>query len=143
MACIDRRWLCFIPEQVLPLGNSTPDLHQCAEVLVGIYKSFLRTWTIWQDPDSSSVMYARNYKRQLDGEVANRNLIDEETCLSKDQSAIANNLRRMWTAAQIVASPYGQWFSLTKPPDPATGDAEQEKFEVMGSGGRFPGTCWA
>ena len=41
----DHRWLVFLPEQFMPLGNTTPDLHVVAEMLVGVYKQV--TFEFW------------------------------------------------------------------------------------------------
>ena len=38
MALIDPRYRCFLPEQIMPLGNTTPYVLQGAECLVSIVK---------------------------------------------------------------------------------------------------------
>lgn len=139
----DPRWLCFLPEQFMPLGNATPDLHQCAELLVGIYKGAMRTWTMLHDPDAREVLLAKNYDAELHATCRARNEPLGQTGLSIEQTTISNSIERTWTTAQIVAAPYGTWFSPDKPPDPSTDEVLQYDYEIMGTGGRFPGKRWA
>ena len=138
----DPRWLCFLPEQLMPLGNSTPDLHQCAELLVGISKRAMRMWVLSNDPDSKEVLYARNYDAELRKDCDKRNE-PQAAGPTKDQTTIRNSIKRTWITAQIVAKPYGGWFHPRKPPDANTEDCELEDYQVMGTGGRFPGKEWA
>lgn len=141
-ALIDARWLCLLPEQFMPLGNTTPDLHQCAELLVGIMKTALRVWTMSHEPEDRTVLKAKNYDAAL-REVNHKRNHPQATGRSQDQDAIANAIKRTWVTAQIVATPSGTWFTPEKPPDPNTGIAELHNYQVKGTEERFPGKEWA
>lgn len=131
------RWLCFLPEQFMPLGNATPDLHQTAELLVSLGKTAMRIWTMAQEPERIDVLKARNYDAKLQQTSRERNQ-PQESGLSTDQINITNSIERTWITAQMVATPYGTWFSPSKPPNPETGMSDLHDFEVMGTGDLFP-----
>ena len=136
-AVIDRRWLCFLPEQLMPLGNTTPDLHQVAESLVFRCKRAMRTWVLTRKPGDVTVLHAKNYDEVLQNHIKSSN--SGAVGISQDKDSIKKQLPRMWTTAQIVAADYGTWFLPNVPPDLKASDVNQAiTTAVMGTGGRFP-----
>lgn len=131
-AVCDHRWLVFLPEQIMPLGNTTPDLHQVAEMLVGIYKGFMKKWAMGLGPTSKEVLFAANYDEAMQAECMRKNnrAGDEP---SEEMATIRKTIHRMWVTCQAVATEYGVWF-LPEKFEPA---AKQEPKE-MGTGGMFP-----
>lgn len=133
-AFMDRRWLCFLPEQIMPLGNTTPDLHQIAEMLVYRCKAAMKLWTVNRKPDDTEVLLAKNYDESLHVDIEQRN---NGTKVPQDRDSIRAQLKRMWIAAQMVAAEYGTQFYPDLPPN-AEGVCEKDTAIVVGTGGRFP-----
>lgn len=132
----------MLPEQFRPLGNTTPDLHQCAELLVGIIKTALRVWTMSHEPEDSTVLKAKNYDAALQAASHTRNQ-PQATGRSQDKNAIANAIARTWLTAQIVATPSRTWFSPEKPPDPITGISELHSvYSLLSSEGNWRAVPW-
>lgn len=126
----DPRWLVFLPEQFMPLGNTTPDLHVVAEMLVGVYKLFMKTWAMGLGPASKKVLLAANYDEAMQAECTRRNELAGD---EQEKAKIRRTIHRMWVTCQAVAREYGEWFL----PDKLEPGARQEEME-MGTGGRFP-----
>ena len=139
-ALIDHRWLVFLPEQFMPLGNTTPDLHQVAEMLVGRYKSTIRSWAEGKFPDSSDLRLARNYDAVLHADCSARN-VKQGNADSEDMEAIRGSIKRMWLACQVVAKPYGERFhpSRLQLNGRNANVIAQTTTEEIGTGGVFPG----
>ena len=149
MAFLDPRWRCFVLEQILPLGDTTPDLHMVAEMLVAIYKHAMRAWCVSQEPDCADLLLARKYDEQMHKRCQERNA-GNSTGEGDDMESIFKAIGKMWVAAQIVAAPRGHEFSPALLPgsDAAIeGDREAEfreaNFTVTGSGGAFPELKWS
>jgi hypothetical protein len=136
-AVIDRRWLVFLPEQYMPLGNTTPDLHQVAEALVFRCKQAMRGWVLTRRPGDDAVLCAKNYDEVLQAHVHKSN--DGAVGVPQDKDSIRKQLSRMWTTAQVVAADYGTQFIPDLPPNSETGANERgTTTPVIGTGGRFP-----
>lgn len=148
MACKDRRWMCLVPEQVMPLGDTTPDLHQTAEMQVSTYKRIMRAWALRKDPDCDDLLLAQNYNEEMHKQCKKRNE-GNDTGGGKDMLAISGSIRKLWIAAQIVAADRGKVFHPQLLPgyDKAKGGHETEMgvgtFTVRGSGGDFPEAKWS
>lgn len=137
----DPNWRVLLPHQFLPLGNTTPDLHQVAELLVRIYKAALRKWTVMKRPDSTELLLAKNYDEELH-EVCKLRNTAEDPSAAKDKHAIRGSIRRAYIAAQCVATPRGEVFQpMLAPGDVKRGGRltrqHKAKFKVVGSGGYF------
>lgn len=131
-AFCDWRWMVFLPEQFMPLGNTTPDLHQTAEMLVGRYKADMRRWTIGKHPESRDLKYASSYDEVLQQACARRNQLNKDG-VYEDKESISKSIRRMWVTCQIVAAEHGERFTPTSFP---TGD--EALPQEVGTGGKFP-----
>ena len=147
-ALIDPRWRCLLPEQFMPLGNTTPDLHQTAEMLVAAYKGAMKRWTLEQDPEQHELLYSANYDNVMQAENARRNE-GNDTDQGLDQTAIRASLRKTWITAQIVATEYGVSFKPMLAPGERKEwgghptESRQANFYVMGTGGKFPEAKWS
>lgn len=144
-----RRWLCLVGEQFLPLGNTTPDLHQPAEMQVGTYKGVARAWTLDQPPDSQALLLSKSYDEVMHLECEKRNEAGDDGAPPKNQSSITKSTRRLYITAQIVAADAGEKFKPLLPPgyyEDRGGHPTEWRhgnFEVVGSGGKFPEAKWA
>lgn len=134
-ALIDRRWLCFRPEQIMPLGKATPDLHQPAEMLVARGKYSMESWASQLDPRNKKALLSANYEAALSEGVKKRN---DGTAARQDRDAIRRSVHKAYKAAQIVAADLGHAFHPLKAPNPETGQTNQHHELCMGTGGRFP-----
>lgn len=146
-AFYDVRWRCFLPEQLMTLGDTTPDLHQSAEMLVGIYKRAMKNWLLEQDPEAPETLAAKHYAEAMQKRCRERN-VGRHTGTAEDQRAITGSIRRLWITSQIVAAPYGQVFTPQLPPGSSEdgGHATEfaaANFTVKGSGGQFPEAKWS
>lgn len=135
-AFIDCRWRVFLPEQFMPLGNTTPDLHQTAEMLVGRCKGDMRRWAMHKSPECPELKYARFYDQVLHEACEGRNKPDKDG-LYADRESIRKSIRRMWVTCQIVAAEYGERFRPSPFQDGEV-DEEDELPEEIGTGGKFP-----
>ena len=140
MALHNPKWRCILPEQRMPLGVSTPDLHQTAEMLVGTNKKGLRAWTI-KPRQGADLKLTKSYDDALQALVATRNQLDQGNS-SKEKRAILRSIRRSWITFQIIARPAGEWFR----PQLAPGDMKRggnetafvlALFWLVASGGEF------
>lgn len=147
-AFIDPRWRCFLPEQFLPLGDTTPDLHQTAEMLVGLTKWVMKKWTLDQHPEEQKLLLAASYDKvmQLASDIRNEG---NDTGDGKDQTSIRASLRRTYITAQIVATDHGVTFSPLLAPGERQEwgghptEFRQANFQLKGTGGRFPEAKWS
>lgn len=131
-AVLDHRWLVFLPEQLMPLGNTTPDLHQVAEMLVGVYKTRMKRWALGKETSAKDLMLAVNYDEVMQAECLKRNQQAGDQP-STEMTKIRKTIHRMWVTCQAVATDYGVWFQPTL----YEAGAKPEPIE-MGTGGRFP-----
>lgn len=149
MAFKDARWRCLVPEQLMPLGNTTPDLHQPAEMLVATYKGIAKAWTLNEEPESPALLLAKSYDEVMHRECVERNKPQEGNTPGRNQAALQGSIRRMYITAQIVASPYGVAFKPRLPPGYDTDkgghptEFREANFTVTGSDGRFPEGGWS
>lgn len=136
-AMIDHRWWVFLPEQLMPLGNTTPDLHQTAEMLVSIYKGAIRSWAIRCNPEAPELKRARFYDEVMQKHCEAQNVPDGQG-VTKDMHSIRGSIARMWKCCQVVAKPRGERF-LPSLLNPVTFQLQEnvDDFEV-GTGGAFP-----
>ena len=132
-AMMDHRWLVFLPEQFMPLGNTTPDLHQTAEMLVGIYKAAMRRWAEGRSTRDGDLKQAKCYAAKMNELCSERNTADE-TGTTPEMTSIKKSIHRMWITCQVVAKPVGDRFR----PQPFPG-VEIVPDEEIGTGGAFPG----
>jgi len=137
-ALIDFRWLVFVPEQFMPLGNTTPDLHQVAEMLVARSKAAMRAWATFKCPDNPKLHLARRYDKILQENCVERNKKDADG-LCDDIISIRKSIQRMWVTCQIVAAQFGQRFQPSAFPRGV--HLEEPVDDVpcqVGTEGRFP-----
>lgn len=134
-ALIDPRWLVFLPEQFMPLGNTTPDLHQVAEMLVGLYKGVMRRWATRKGTTAEELKCAQKYNEEMHKVCDERNAREGQG-ESAEMRTIRRSIARMWRTCQVVATDFGVSFqpSLFDPADHGTELAATE----VGTGGRFP-----
>ena len=136
-AVIDRRWLVFLPEQYMPLGNTSPDLHQVAEALVFRCKQAMRGCVLTRRPGDDAVLCAKNYDAVLQAHFHKSN--DGAVSMPQDKDSIRKQLSRMWTTTQVVAADYVTQFIPDLPPNSETGANERgTTTPTIGTGGRFP-----
>lgn len=149
MAFKDARWRCLVPEQLMPLGDTTPDLHQPAEMQVATYKGIARRWTLAEDPESKALLLAKSYNEVMHQECVKRNEPQDSNTPGRNQVALQGSIRRMYITAQIVASAHELKFYPRLPPgyDTTKGGHPTEfsraNFQVTGSDGRFPEGAWS
>ena len=145
MAASDPRWMCFLPEQFLPLGDGTPDLHQTAEMQVSLNKRVMRQWAQGKDPDSPDLKKARCYAEEMHTKCRERNAGDNPS-QCKDAKSIQASIYDMWVTAQIVAADFGKEFAPRLLPG-TDGNGSNEfttaAYTVEGTGGRFPPDKWS
>lgn len=143
------RWLCLVGEQLMPLGKTTPDLHQAAEMQVGMYKSVAREWTLEQNPDCPALLLSKSYDDVMHAECAKRNHVQADGTPAKNQSSIEASVRRLYITAQVVAAEEGEVFRPMLAPgyyaDKGGHPTEwkEANFHVIGSGGNFPEAEWS
>ena len=146
MAWIDPRWLCLLPEQMMPLGNTTPDLHQTAEMLVAITKTSIKDWTLEREPEDPALLITKSYSDAMQAASVHRN-VGNATGHGQDQVSIRDSINKMWICAQILATEGGKVFNPTLAPgDLARGglmDAFcKAAFYVVATGGYYPPNKW-
>lgn len=133
-AACDHRWLVFLPEQYMPLGNTTPDLHQTAEMLVANSKRDMRSWSTEQDPQAPALRFARNYDQVMRSKIEARNVKGPDG-MSEDMRSIKESIRNCWVTCQVVAAEQAHRFTPAPFPD---GSAQAVRPDEFGTGGRFP-----
>lgn len=149
LAFKDPRWRCLVSEQLMPLGDTTPDLHQPAEMQVATYKGIAKAWTLDQSPESADLLLATSYNEVMHSECIKRNEWQDSTTPGKNHLALQGSIRRLYITAQIVAAGLGEVFYPWLAPgyDEAKGGHPTEfrraNFTVTGSDGRFPEGEWS
>lgn len=150
MAFIDpSKWMCVVPEQLMPLGKTTPDLHGPAEMQVGMYKGVAKEWTLEQPPRSKALLLSKSYNEVMHEECARRNQPKENGKPGKNLSSIKKATRRLYITAQIVAADAGEVFRPMVAPGYYSyrgghpTEFREGNFYVTGSGGQFPEAKWS
>jgi hypothetical protein len=150
MALRSSDWWCLLPEQMMPLGNTTPDIHQSAELLVRRSKLAMQQWAtdeVKRDPRSHELTISSAYDNALHADSIRRNVPDEAG-LSPERRALHRSIRRSWLTFQILAEDKGKAFQ----PQPLPRDSEPEYMQhvptntpsdLMGTAGGWPPSDWS
>ena len=139
---LDARWRVLLPEQFLPLGNTTPDLHQVAEMLVRIYKSAMRSWTVTRPAGCKDLVLAKSYDDVLHARCAKRNDVEgDESC--QDRISIAGSIRRAYIAAQVISTSAGEKFYPRLAPGDVKRGGHATRFQDATFGATGTGGGWS
>lgn len=149
-AAEDPNWRCFLPEQFMPLGDGTPDLHQPAEMLVSTNKGEMCRYAKrkGRGHDSIDLCKARGYADHMHKKCRERNRGHTSTT-SVDAKSIQGSIYKMWIAAQIVSSEAGEKFRPLLLPGSNSElgghphEFRQAKLTVRGTRGRMPDAKWS
>eukprot|EP00892_Ulva_mutabilis_P010029 jgi/Ulvmu1/7399/UM036_0059.1 len=84
----------MIPK-MMPLGNTTPDLHQTAEMLVAITKTSIKDWTLEREPEDPAPLITKSYIDAMQAASVHRN-VGNATGHGQDQVSIRDSINKMW-----------------------------------------------